>query len=225
MVFTRCVVLLGLLGFVSIAKAQEPVLLRAAADRWLAERDHWAFTQFVREYQDNQVKEERWERYDPSRPDGQRWELLKVDRREPTPEEREQWNKRKNKKHRHPPKPIEDYFDFDHARITGVQGDIVRYELPLRKTINWLFPTEKVEIIIAVNRATRAIEEVRARISEPFKVALGFARILDVDLDVQVPPAEAANPSTAQPDGTAYVVMTKMGERAEYSWSDFKRVN
>jgi uncharacterized protein with PIN domain len=69
---------------------------------------------------------------------------------------------------------------------------------------------------------------VQAGISEPFKVALGVARVLDVDLDLHMQDEEQArketDPAKAKPDGTVRVVMSKFGNRAEYAWSDFKRV-
>jgi hypothetical protein len=59
-------------------------------------------------------------------------------------------------------------------------------------------------------------------------VALGLGRVLDVDFDVQMNQPEttavAADPAMAKPDGTAKVVVNKLGQRIEYAWSDFKRV-
>ena len=50
------------------SQASAPPLLQKAADKWMGERDNWAFTLKVREYDGGQVKEEREERYDPSKP-------------------------------------------------------------------------------------------------------------------------------------------------------------
>src|SRR5690606_29431520 len=98
------------------------------------------------------------------------------------------------------------------------------YELPLRSGVEWLFPISKVELLVTINKAGPALEQVQARIDEPFRVALGIARILDVDLDVQMAPPPQADPADARPSGTANVVVTKFGERVEYAWSDFERV-
>lgn len=104
----------------------------------------------------------------------------------------------------------------------------VCYHVPLRNNNSWLFPVDKVELRVTVNRETLAIEDVVAGIDEPFKVALGFARVLDVDFDMQMnPPArheQASDPAVAKPEGTAKVVVNKLGERIEYAWGDFKRV-
>ena len=59
-------------------RAAPPALLSQAVDRWIGERNQWAFTQFVREFDGTLVAEERHERYDPSQPGEKRWQLLSV---------------------------------------------------------------------------------------------------------------------------------------------------
>ena len=210
------------------ASAAPPGLLREAAAHWLDERDHWAFTQLVREYDGDELKRERLERYDPSRPDRERWELLRVDGRAPTAKEKSDLTERKNRKRRKHTKPIAEYFDFDRAVVVSEDARAVRYELPLRSNNAWIFPIEKVALELEIDKPTRAITQVRARIQEPFRVALGLARVLDVDFDMQtaLPPSDAptADPAAAKPNGTARAVVTKLGDRVEYEWSDFHRV-
>lgn len=212
------------------ARAEAPTLLRQAADKWLGERDRWSFEQHVREYDGNQLKQERVENYDPSRAEASRWLLRSINGRKPTPDEWAEWNRRKNKKRRHAAKPIAEYFDFEHAVLVEENAQSARFDLPLRSSVEWMFPVDKVALTITVNRTSQAIEQVQARISEPFRVVLGLARILDIDLDLQMqPPAEAngapnADPAAAKPTGTARAVVTKLGNRVEYFWSDFKRV-
>jgi hypothetical protein len=210
------------------ARAEAPALLRQAADKWMGERDNWAFTVFVREFEGENLKEERSERYDPSKPGAQRWELLAVNGKPPTPERREEWAKRKTKKRKNPGKPLDEYFDFEHATVVSEDATVARYHLPLQNTKSWLFPVDKVSLRITVNKATQAIEKVSAGIDEPFRVALGFAHIMDVDLAMQFDPyhpnSEAGEPAAANPEGKAKVVVSKLGQRMEYAWSDFKRV-
>ena len=61
-------------------------LLNRAAEKWLAEGDRWAFTVHVREFDNADVKEDRVEQYDPSKPGLDRWALVTVDGRAPTAE-------------------------------------------------------------------------------------------------------------------------------------------
>jgi hypothetical protein len=211
-------------GGLSSAMALSPLLTRAA-EKWQTEANHWAFTVKVREIQDGEVREERVDRYDPSKPGEARWELLTVDGQAPTPERRLAWQKSKTRKHRKVPKMLSDYFDFEHASATSATEGAVSYLVPLRSNRAWLFPVEKVALTVTVNKGNYAIEEVKAGIDEPFRVALGLARIIDVDFDMKMNQRGVpVGPATSKPDGLAHVVIGRLGKRIEYTWSDFKRV-
>lgn len=207
--------------------AEGETLLEQAVERWLGERDHWAFTQRAVEYDDDKPRE-RLERYDPSKPGNGRWALLAINGRAPTVEEHAAWAKKKFKKNRRRfDSPIGDYFDFKDARVLKETPKLIDFEVPLRRDKNWLFQTDKVRVVVTINKETRALEHLTANVREPVKVLLGLAKItagkLDLsfmNFDVDAP----AGPETTQPTGSARVTVSKFGERAEYTWSDFKRV-
>jgi hypothetical protein len=212
----------------ALVRAETPTLLGRAAEKWMGERDNWAFTLHVREFEGGTVKEERTERYDPSIPGLGRWQLLAVDGKPPTDERRADWQKRKTKKRKNAGKPLDEYLEFERATIVKETDKDVCYHVPLRNNNTWLFPVDKVELRVTVNKSTLAVEDVLAGIDEPFRVALGLARVLDVDFDMQMNsssrPETGADPADARPDGTAKVVVNKLGERIEYAWSNFNRV-
>jgi hypothetical protein len=208
-----------------LARADDTALLQQVANNWLDERDHWAFTQRVREFDGKEVKQERLERYDPSRSFADRWQLVSINGQTPTDKELSEWRTKKNKKQRKARPGLGENFDFSKAKVAEETAESIRYELPLKSSVEWLFPISKVELLITINKRGPALEQVQARISEPFRVALGLARILDIDLDVQMQPPPAADPAEAKPSGTAHAVVTKFGDRVEYYWSDFKRVD
>ncbi|HEY8996140.1 MAG TPA: hypothetical protein VIM71_15850 [Lacunisphaera sp.] len=220
--------LLGVVVLLGSAATAAPPLLEQAAEKWMGERDNWAFTMQVREFDGGRLKEERLERYDPSKPGMARWKLLTVNGQPPTAERREEWQKRKTKKRPNPGKPLNQYLDFAQGTVVKEDARTACYNLPLRSNNSWLFPLDKVVLRVTVNKATLAIEVVQAEIEEPFKVALGFARVMDLNFDVQMNPSEQASdkndPAAARPDGTARAVVTKLGDRIEYVWSDFQRV-
>jgi hypothetical protein len=209
-------------------RAATPELLQTAADKWVGERDNWAFTLRVREFKDGKVKEERQERYDPSRPGLGRWQLQRVNGQPPTDEKRAEWQKRKTKKRKNPGKPLNEYLAIEQATVVKEDAKVVCYHVPLRNNHSWLFPVDKIDLRVTVDKQTLGVVDVEAGTDEPFRVALGFAQVLDVDFDMQMNPSEKtgqpAEPAGAKPDGTAKVVVNKLGERIEYAWSDFRRV-
>jgi hypothetical protein len=202
-------------------------VLEEAVERWLGERDHWAFTQRAVEYDDGKPRE-RLERYDPSKAGNARWALLAINGREPTAEEHATWAKKKFKKNRRRfDSPIGDYFDFRDAKPVLETPKLIRFEVPLRRDKNWLFQTDKVKVVVTINKETRALEHLTAQVREPLKVLLGLAKITDGKLDLSFLNFDddaTPGPETTQPTGVAHVTVSKFGERAEFTWSDFKRV-
>src|SRR5437762_1934056 len=81
-------------------RADASPLLQSAVEKWLGERDHWAFTQRAVEYDRDGTTHERLERYDPSLAGNARWKLLALDGNPPTSEQRAAWEKKKFKKNR-----------------------------------------------------------------------------------------------------------------------------
>jgi len=97
----------------------------------------------------------------------------------------------------------------------------------LRNDKNWLFQTDKVKVVVSVNKESRALEHLTAHVREPLKVLLGLAKITDGNVDLSFLTFDddaEPGPESAQPTGTARVTVSKFGERAEFTWSDFKRV-
>lgn len=225
--FSRQVILAFAFAF-SAAAAETPAMLAGAIRNWSAEMDEWAFTQRVRTFDDEKIKLERLERYDPSRPDNQRWELLKIDGKPPTAGQREYWQQRKNRKpKRRSEKAIEDYFDFERATMVEETPEWVRYDVPINREMTRLVPLEKISVEVTVNKRTQTIQQVTGGLREPFRFALGLAKITDIWLDVRFDPILhdlETDPDATQAIGAAHVVLFKMGDRAEYAWSDFKRV-
>ncbi|MEO5960145.1 MAG: hypothetical protein ABIZ49_03605 [Opitutaceae bacterium] len=219
------VLLLVSIALSAVMVAAPQPLLEQAVENWLGERDHWAFTQRAVEYDDG-VPHERLERYDPSLAGNQRWRLISIDGKPPTAEQLATWGKRKFKKQRRRfDAPIGDFFDFAHAKVISDSVGLVRYQVPLRSDKNWLFPVDRVDVMVTVNKESRALEHLGARVREPFKVLLGIARVMGGDLELDfIPPDETGDPETTRPSGSARVTVTKMGERVDFTWNDFKRV-
>ena len=222
--------LLALLGLASpLLRAQEPLLLAKALERWTGGEGDVAFTQETRGFQaDGNVKEERVERYDPSLPDSRRWRLVEVNGLPATDEQRRKWESRKNGKPRRKvdEKPSE-YFELDHAVLIGETPKDARFRVPVRPEAKLLLSLDEVDVVLTVDKQTGSIAGIGAALREPIRVLLGLARITDLDVDIRIAPVDEAAPNA--PDGvesgsTARVTMSKLGRPVEYNWSDFKRV-
>lgn len=215
------------LGVVSAGAGGSPLLNRAAGP-WLGEGNRWAFMVRVREFDHTEVKEDRVESYDPSKSGADKWTLVSVDGQEPTDERRQAWQKAKARRHFKTPPSLAEYLDFENVQLAGFSAGSISYRLPLRSNRNWLFPLDHIALTVTVNRVTHGIEEVTAGLDEPYHVAFGLARILAVDFAVKTNLSGQAGPvpgpAMARPQGRAQVVIARLGERIEYSWSDFRRV-
>ena len=209
----------------SAVHAAAPTLLKEAVEHWLSEGNRWMFTQRVVEFEDETVKQERIERYDPSQPLESRWTLVSIDGSPPEEAEWTAWDQRKNKKKKKAVRPLGEYLDLENAQVLSGDERVVRYVLPLQGMPNWLFPIEKVRLTLTINKATRTIEHADATISEPIRVALGLAHLLDLELDLRMlPTAGNSDPAAIEPGGEARAVVTKFGQRVEYEWSDIQRI-
>ena len=211
-------------------RAAEPPLLAAAVQRWEAGKEDWAFTQTSRPIgADGRPTGMRVERYDPSLPDDRRWQLLEVDGRPPPPTEREAWERRKNGRPRkHANRTAEDLFDFEHATVAAAEPASVTYAVALRPEAARLIQVDKLLVKVTVGRRSGMIERVTAGLREPIRVALGLARITDVDVDMHFHP-DAAQAGAAEDridaEGAAHVALSALGSRIDYEWTDFKRVD
>ncbi len=195
-----------------------PPLLQEGAQKWMNERERWTFTQTVREADGHGGFVERVERYDATRGVANRWQLVSLNGRPATPEEAAAWSKRKNKPRNKPIKPLSEYVDLDRAQVVKGDAHTVSYAVPLRSPSGWIFPAEKVNVILTIGRVSHAIERAQAEIEAPFRIALGLAEIEDLMLDLTVPPGDQQD---EPPQGTATAVVNKLGRRVEYSWTDF----
>lgn len=221
-----------------VLPAAVPPLLQEAVDHWTSGKKEIALTQRTRILNDDgSVNEERLERYDPSLPDAQRWHLLEVDGKPPTDKQRNNIEFRKNRKPRkRANKGPADLLDLAQATVHAEAAQAVTYAVAVRPEAARLVQTEKLVLMITVGRESHTIERITAGLRDPMRVALGLAKVTDVDFDLEFdfapptgnassPSAEARAPNGDQPSGTARVALSKLGQQMEFEWSDFKRVD
>lgn len=215
--------------------AEAPALLVEAFKNWGQGKEDLSFVQRTRFLNDDgSLKEERVERYDPSLPDNKRWELLEVDGKPPTEKQRKDIQDKRNKKPRKKAiKSLDEYFDLQNAKTVKTEKDVVFYEVAVKPETARLINMENLKVGISVRKESKTIERLTADLSKPMKIALGVAKVTDLDLDLRFDAEDGHDDkkdkesadAASEADGTAKVVMTKLGNRAEYSWGEFKRVS
>jgi len=226
---TRRLLLFVVLGIIPAAAwAETPPLLDAAIGTWTSGKIDWAFTRHTQTINDNGVvKDERVERYDPSLPDLRRWRLTEVNGGPPSAAQIEIEQRKNRKPRKYGSEEPGKLLDLPHATIRKEDSRSVTYEVPVRSVAGGLAQTNKLVVLITVDRKTEAIERFTAQLLGPMRIALGLAKVTDVDLDLSFEPTEpSAKPSStpAPASGTAHATLSAFGERMEYEWSDFQRV-
>lgn len=203
-------------------QAEVPPLLDAAIGGWTTGTKDWAFHRRTRTLADDgTVKEERIEAYDPSQPDAGRWQLLSVNGQPPTPEQAAKERKKNLKPRKYGSDSPGKLLELDHAIVRKETGDAVTYEVPMRSVAGGLVQTNKLLLLITVDRASKAIERLTASLRGPMKIALGIAKITDVDLDLSFDPAPDPAATAPPNGGQAHATLSAFGQQMEYTWSDF----
>jgi hypothetical protein len=179
-------VVLSLLLLVSL-RAEVPPLLAEMTERWADERSRWTFTQVVREYDGPKVATTRVEHYDVTRGESHRWKLISLDGREPTPGEEAAWSKRKNRPRLFAARPLGDYLDLANARVVREDERSVSFEVPISRVMAWLLSGEKISLVLTVDRQTHLLEHGRVELGGPFTIALGLAKVIDLDVELELP--------------------------------------
>lgn len=208
--------------------ADTPPLLAKAINHWSEGRLDLAFTLTTRGLQDDQsTKYVRVERYDPSLPDDQRWRLLEVNGKPPTEEERKTVETKRNRKPRKRGGTTpSSYLDLENARLVRETERTAHFEVGIKPGASRFITLDKIVVHISVDKAAETIDHVSATLNEPVRIALGLAKITDVDLDVHFEEPEDGPPPASEvtSGSSARVTMSKFGDPVEFTWSDFKEV-
>jgi hypothetical protein len=214
-------------GLISLpAGAETPPLLASAIGTWASGKEDWAFTLRTRMLDAHgEIKEEKIEHYDPALPDERRWQLVEFNGNPPS-ESKLMSERRKNRRPRkYGTESPDKLLDLQHATIRDQTPATVTFEVPIRPIAVGLAQTDKLVVLITVDRKTEAVERLTTQLLGPMRIALGLARITDVDLDLSIDPAEEkAKTEGSAANGTAHVTLTALGGRMDYAWTDFKRV-
>jgi len=212
------------------ARAEVPAPLADAIQKLIKDHDHWAFTQQTQRF-DKSGKPEGGpliERYDPSLPIDEEWQLVQFEGHKPNAAEMEKWHRQKQREQkRAAEKTLGDYLDLDHAALFSTAEDRLTFLVPLTKNSMGRFPADKLQVFMNVDPAKHALMSFSVRPRGVFHVA-GIVRVDGGEFEGRLQTIEPKyNPVFVWGKGAGYgkiLGLFKVGMGAEYNLSDFKRV-
>jgi hypothetical protein len=183
-----------------------------------------AYTETAKGLEDKRVTVVR---VDPSKPDGERCTLLKIDGKAPKPEEVKQWRfeGRDVSATLGDLPPIRNLVDTDDIRVASEDMTSVVFELPMRGG-NKQFPAERFQALFRVNKTHRGFEDFRVKLRESFRVA-GVISISEAGVEARFQtfdPKLAPQPVYLRAGGAVRVLLVKFARAFESTRTEFTKV-
>lgn len=232
--------LIFLLASGSLARAAVPPLLQDAIGKLALDTDRWAYTQTTIQKDDKgKPKSEIVMRFDPSKPYGEQYQVLKIDGKEPSDSQIKKHRRMGEKRGERiekaemtgtpPPaerKSLGELMDLERATVLDENDRAITYEVPLRKEGNTRFPPEKFTVTARVSKEQKAFETVSAKLRSPIreklvvKVSAGEGQIDFKTVDPKHPPQLHQIKGT----GSGSIFFVPIGRSYEMRREDYKRV-
>jgi hypothetical protein len=206
--------------------ADSPSLLATAVQKLADDDDCWAYTQVYR--RTDQEVGETVARFDPSKPAGSQWQLIKYRGRTPTASEAERYCQRRAKEgNRSDGRAVADLLDVDHATVTEQSVGKIRYEVPLKKSAIGKVPTENFVVYADVDPVGASLQRFIVVLKQSIRLLGGIAEIQSASGEVQfqsLDESESSRPTFVSASGTGQALFKKMNRSAEIIFKDQRRV-
>ncbi len=222
-----------------------PPLLLDALAKLSDDFDHWAYTETrVSTDPNGKPNGETVVRFDPSKPYAEQYTPLKIDGQSPTERQRKSYQTRGEKRGERlardeasgktpgPDLPRlhlggdNSAIDLERASVASETDTAMTFNVPLRKDAYGTLPVEKLELLVRVNKARTALENVSLRVRESFRFKV-FVKVkggtANVDFDA-IDPKFAPVMTSMTGEGTASVLFIKFGGSFDMKRTDFRRV-
>jgi hypothetical protein len=211
-------------------RADTPALLSRAIQKLIADEDHWAYTQTTQRFNKSGKPDggPTVERYDPSKPLEQEWQLIRYAGHVPSELEMRIWQRQKDKamKH-HGEKTLGDVLDLGHAMLVAETPASATFLVPILKDASNRFPADKLEVFMSVDKQLGALTSFSLRPRQPFRFA-GVVRVESGDLEGRLDIVkENTTPALVWWKGSGrlrILGLIPFGIGREASYADFKRV-
>ena len=212
------------------ARSEVPTPLADAIQKLVHDEDHWAYTQRTQRFNKSGEPDggPTIERYDPSLPIDEQWQLIQYSGHKPTEGERGKWRRQKEHQQKHHgEKTLGDFLDLEHATLFSSAADRLTFLVPLTKNSIGRFPADKLEVFMNVDPAQHTLTSFSLRPKGVFHLA-GVIRIDGGEFEGRLQtilPKYA--PTFVWGKGSGYgkvLGIFKVGMGGEVNLSDFKRV-
>lgn len=206
-----------------------PAPLRAAVGKVGHDLGRWAYTvHTLSRDRKGKVVEDTVARYDPSQHYDVQWTLLKKDGKDATEGQIKRHRKQRAKlaKDR---KTFGELLELKQAKLVeGAPGapGVLTYAVPVSREGNGRFPVDKVEVLLRVNAARQAFENIELRLREPVR-AVVVAKVKQAGALLEfdtVQPEFSPTLTKIQADLSASVAFVPVEQHTRQTRTDFRRV-
>lgn len=216
------------------ATAEELALLNSALENTARDLRRWAYTETrVIRGEKGKIKSEVVVRYDPSKPWAEQWTPVTLDQKPPTKSQLEKYRKmglRDQKFSEHPEtdkrRTLGDSISLVGSRVVSETAEQIVFEVPLKKDNNDRFPPEKFEVLVRINKAARALENIAVKLRSSFRMKLIVkAKSGEATLDFgQVNPKYPPTLLSIHGNGSASIMFVSVGGEVVLKRTDLKHV-
>lgn len=236
--------LIGLISVMTatLLHAEIPALLDEAWTKYVADIDHWAYTETTRAFDaKGQQTRETITRYDPSLPYPEQFTILKHSGKKPIEQMQKLARQRGESRGKSLERPdgVENdakprinlngtpaLADLEHATVVEENDQSVIYAIPLHAENGKNSMVEKFKTLVRVSKTECAFEHVGIQLASPMRIKL-IAKIQALDFGIDfttVDPKFSPTATVFKDHSSASVLFRKHEGGHESVRSDFKRV-
>jgi len=210
----------------TVARAETPPLLATAMQKLVNEDDQWAYTQVIR--RTDREGGDTVARFDPTKPQGEKWELIKLKGKAPTNAEADRWCRRRGGEvSQTDGRALTDLLDLEHASIASETPTSVRFKVPLKKNVIARVPTENFIAFAEIDRGDESIQRFSIFLRQSVRLIGGAAEIQSAQGVVTfqaVDETACMRPAKIVASGTGQALFKKVNRSAEIIYTNQRRV-
>ena len=210
----------------TLVRAEPPPLLATAMQKLVTEDDQWAFTQVIR--RTDREAGDTVARFDPTKPIGEKWELITLKGRAPSNAEANRWCRRRGgEMSQTDGRTLTDVLDLENAIVVVETPTSVRFKVPLKKSTIARVPTENFIAFAEVDRSDQSILRLSIFLRQAVRLIGGAAEIQSAQGEVTfetVDQSASTRPTRIIASGTGQALFKKVNRSAEIIYTDQRRV-